>query len=291
MDDQFKELPLDQLTDPWVLLRPVLLDSIDFLELKTSISEKGFLNSISVRPNPRKSGFEIIDGMWRVTAARQLQLLTIPCIIKFDISDRDALALQVEANGIRPETKPSAFAKQLRRLQKEYPDITLRQLSCLVNKNPQWVSRILGLLNLSSKMQLAVDRGEIPLGNAYKLALIPSKMRDEYVDLAKTMDHKAFKALAAGVVKHFKEAARQGKLDVFFTEDFEPQPYLKSMKDVQAEVDLPTEAALIIAAEDCRTPLDGWIAALKWALHIDAGGCEQQEIAARKRVRKRTKGD
>lgn len=288
MDDQFKELPLDQLTDPWVLLRPVLHDSIAFLELKTSLGEKGFLNSISVRPSTRKPGmYEIIDGMWRVTAARQLQLPTIPCIIKYGVSDRDALALQIEANGIRPETKPAAFAKQIRRLQKEYPDITIRQMSSLVNKAPQWISKILNLLRLDEKTQKAVDRGEISLNNGYKLAAIPPRLRHEYIDLAKTMSIKEFAALAAAVVKNFKEAVRQGKLDAFFKDDFEPQPFLKSLKEIQVELNTQVEAALTVAAEDCKTPLDGWIAALKWAVHIDKGGCKQQEIAARKRVRKK----
>ena len=288
MDDQVTMLPPDKLVDPWVLLRPVLQDSIDFLELKTSLDEKGFLNSISVRPSERKPEFyEIIDGMWRVTAARQLWFKVIPCIIKHGVSDKEVLALQVEANGIRPTTKPAAFAKQLRRLQREYPGITLRHLSSLVNKNPQWVSKTLGLLRLSPELQKVVDRGEISVSSAYKLAAIPPRLRHEYVDLAKTMNIKEFAALATGVVKHYKEAVRQGKLDAFFVDDFKTQPFLKSMKDVQAEAKSLTEAALTIVAEGCKTPLDGWMAALKWALHIDKRGCEQQEIAARKRVRKK----
>ena len=291
MDDKVTMLSPDQLVDPWVLLRPVLLDSIDFLELKTSLSEKGFLNSISVRPSERKLEFyEIIDGMYRVTAARQLLFKVIPCIIKYDVSDKEALALQIEANGIRPETKPAAFAKQIRRLQKEYPDITIRQMSNLVNKCPKWISETLNLLRLDKKTQKAVDRGEMPLGNAYKLAAIPPRLRHEYIDIAKTMSVKEFSALATAVVKHFKETTRQGKLDAFFVDDFKTQPFLKSLKIVQAEVKTRAEAALVIAAENCKTPLDGWIAALKWAMHIDKGGCEQQEIAARKRVRKKTKG-
>jgi len=288
---ELETLPLNKLTDPWILLRPVLRDSTDFLELKTSIDEIGLLNSIAVRPSPRTPGFwEIIDGMWRTTAARELGIESLPCIIKYGVTDEQVLALQIQANAIRPETRPVEFAKQLRRIQKMHDGITLRQLSSMINKNTSWVQQQLGLLRLSKEIQKSIDRGEIPLGNAYMLVKIPPKLRPEYVDHAKIMRAIAFKALAAGVIKHFKEAVRQGKLDTFFTDDFKAQPYLKPLKEIQAEVETKMEAALIIASECCKTPLDGWVAALQWAMHIDKGGQEEQEIAARARARKTWEG-
>ena len=291
MDTELKTIPLDKLTDPWILLRPVLRDSTDFLELKTSMDEIGLLNSIAVRPSERKPGFwEIIDGMWRTTAAHDLDLESLPCIIKHGVTDDEVLALQIQANAIRPETKPVEFAKQLKRIQKMRDGITLRQLSSMVNKNTSWVKQQLGLLRLPTEIQKAIDRGEISLGNAYMLVRIPPKLRSEYIDHAKIMNASAFKALAAAVIKHFKEAVRQGKLDTFFTEDFKAQPYLMALKEIQAEIETKTEAALIIAAECCKTPLDGWVAALLWATHTDKGGQEQQEIAARARARKTWKG-
>ena len=291
MDTKLKTIPLDKLTDPWILLRPVLRDSTDFLELKTSMDENGLLNSIAVRPSERKPGFwEIIDGMWRTTAARDLDLESLPCIIKYGVTDDEVLALQIQANAIRPETRPVEFAKQLKRIQKMQDGITLRQLSSMVNKNTLWVQQQLGLLRLPREIQKAIDRGEISLGNAYMLVKIPPRLRPEYIDHAKIMNASAFKALAAGVIKHFKEAVRQGKLDTFFTEDFKAQPYLRALKEIQAEAETKMEAALIIASECCKTPLDGWVAALRWAMHTDKGGQEQQEIAARARARKTWKG-
>ncbi len=285
-----KTIPLNKLTDPWMLLRPVLKDSTDYLELKTSMDENGLINSIAVRPSPRKTGFyEVIDGMWRTTAARELGFKSIPCIIK-NATNEDVLTLQIQANAIRPETKPVEFAKQLRRIQKAHDGITLRQLSSMVNKNTLWVQLQLGLLRLSKEIQKSIDRGEISLGNAYMLVKIPPRLRSEYIDNAKTMKPPAFKALAASVIKYFQEAIRQGKLDAFFTDDFKAQPYLKPLKEIQAEADTKTEAALIIATELCKTPLDGWIAALHWAMHIDKGGQEEQEIAACKRAHKTLKG-
>ena len=288
MDDQVTELPTDQLTDPWVLLRPVLKGSVEFLEMKESIAEKGFLNSISVRPSTRRPGYyEVIDGMWRATCARELVLPAIPCIIKHNITDEDVLALQVQANAIRPETKPVEFANQLRRIQKARPGITLAGLASLVNKNPRWVSQQLGLLHLDYRTQKSVDRGEIPLANAYMLAKIPPRLRPDYVDQSKTMSAKDFNPLAAGVIKQFREAVRQGKLDAFFTDEFEAQAYLRPLKDVEAEARARTEAPLVLTAAECQTPLDGWKAALRWVMHLDPRSVEEQEKAARARARQR----
>jgi len=288
MDDQVATIPVEKLTDPWVLLRPVLTDSVEFLEMRDSLNEKGFLNSISVRPSSRQAGsFEIIDGMWRTTCARELHFETVPCIIKHNITDDDVLTLQVAAQAIRPETKPVEYARQLQRIQKARPGITLGQLAALVNKNPQWVSKQLGLLHLDRRSQRAIDRGEIPLANAYLLSKIPLKLRSDYVDQAKSLTISKFGPIAAAVIKQFKEAVRQGKLDAFFTEDFTPQAYLRSLKDIETEARSQAEAPLMITAADCETPLDGWNAALQWMMHLDRKSVEEQEVATRAKVRQR----
>jgi ParB/RepB/Spo0J family partition protein len=288
MNDQVADIPTEKLTEPWVLLRPVLTDSVEYLEMFNSLNEKGFLNSISVRPSSRQSGFfEVIDGMWRTTCARELHFPTVPCIIKHNITDQDVLTLQIQAQAIRPETKPVEYARQLQRIQKARPGVTLGQLAALVNKNPHWVSKQLGLLKLDRRSQNAVDRGEIPLANAYLLAKLPPKLRPDYVDQAKALPITKFGPIAAAVIKQFKEAVRQGKLDAFFTEDFTPQAYLRSLKDVETEARSQSEAPLVITAAGCTTPLEGWNAALQWIMHLDPKSVEEQETAARAKVRKR----
>lgn len=288
MNDQIQNIPIEKLIEPYVLLRPVLTDSVDYLEMRDSLREKGFLNSISVRPSAKKSGcFEIIDGMWRTTCAKELHFETVPCIIKHNITNEDVLTLQVQAQAIRPETKPVEYARQLQRIQKARPGITLTQLASLINKHPGWVSKQLGLLTLDYRSQKAVDRGEISLANAYMLGKLPPLLRVEYASQAKLLPSKEFTPIVAGVVKQFKEAVRQGKLDAFFTEDFTPQAYLRSMKDIETEARLLVEAPLIITATNCKTPVEGWNAALQWMMHLDQKSVVRQEIAARAKVRKR----
>jgi hypothetical protein len=105
-----------------------------------------------------------------------------------------------------------------------------------------------------------------------------------------TMPVKAFHALTAAIVKQFKEAVKKGKLDAFFHNDFKPHPYLKSLKDILSEINTLSEGNLVVVSENCETAIDGWVAALKWAANIDAGGVAKQEHVARAKARKTWKG-
>jgi ParB/RepB/Spo0J family partition protein len=287
LPDELVELPLTDLVEPWILLRPVDKSLVEYLEMRDSIEAHGILNSITVRPCKRLNGkFEIIDGMYRFTCAKEIDLPTLPVIIKHGLSDEVVLSIQLQANAIKPETKPCEFATQLRRLQQAFPDISMRKLSAMVCKSPQWVRRTLGLLRLNKPVQKMVDRGEISSQNAFWLSRIPPRLRMEYIDQAKTLTGKVFAPIAASVVKQYKEAVRQGKLDAFFTEEFEPQPYLRSLTEVTAESESPIEGPLVVATENCKTPIDGWRAALKWMMHLDSESVVQQEAKARAKARK-----
>jgi ParB/RepB/Spo0J family partition protein len=289
---ELQNIATELITDPWVRLRPVKKGSIEYLEMKTSIEELGLLSAIAVRPSTRKPGhFEVIDGLYRTSCMRDLHQPVIPCIIKHNITDDQVLALQIQANAIRRETTPSQYARQLKRIQEAKPGITLRQISSLVNKDPLWVRKQLGLLTLKKDTQKSVDRGEIPLGNAYMLAMLPSILRMDYVDSAKLMPCKEFKALVASTIKCYKEAIKDGKLEAFHESEFRAVSYLRSLKEVQAEVDHPTDAALVLVSAKCRTAMEGWREALKWALHLDERSIEEQENRARKWSRKKWEGD
>ena len=71
--DEFRPIPLDQIVEPWVVLRIVDRESVAYLELRDSVAHQGILNSICVRPSARKPGlYEVVDGLYRYTAAREL---------------------------------------------------------------------------------------------------------------------------------------------------------------------------------------------------------------------------
>jgi len=93
--------------------------------------------------------------------------------------------------------------------------------------------------------------------------------------------------LAAGVIKQFKEAVKQGKMESFFSTEFQIQPYLRSLKEVKGEFEVCIEAPLLLASGGHDTALKGWKAALEWVLHLDPESKKNQENVALKKSHKR----
>lgn len=285
MRDKVADIPIDQITEPRTVLRLIDKDSVEYLEMRDSIAAEVFWNSISVRPAADEDRYEIIDGLYRYTCARELGLKSIPCIIKHNVSDDAVLAAQIQANAIRPETKPAEFARQMKRMLTRRPKMTFDEMAHLIHKSPSWVRKTLGLLRLVRESRKMVDRGEIPIQSAYMLAKIPHHLQLNYLDQARTLPSREFRALAASVIKQFTEAVKQGKMKAFWCGEFRPQAHLRSLREIQSEAQRQEVGALLVTAEQCKTPVDGFYAALRWAMHLDHQSVQEQERAARARSR------
>jgi ParB/RepB/Spo0J family partition protein len=285
LPDDIRAIPLEQIVEPWVVLRGVDRESIAYLELRDSLAAVGPLNSICVRPSPRKPEFyEVVDGIYRFTAARELRLPSMPCIVKHCLTDEDVLALQIQANALRPETTVTEYARQIKRIMDARPGITRVELSNLLHKNADWIRDQLNLLDLRQDIQKAVDRGEIPLQSAYMLAKLTRVRQVQLIDAAKVTPVKEFATMVAAVVKRVKEDARQGKLDDLYGE-FTPTPYLRAMKEVFAEYQEHRIGGLLLVKAGCGTPIDAWHLALQWALNLDEEGLRQRREKALARMR------
>lgn len=294
MADETRDIPVSLLHEPWIIMRPVVKDSVEYLERRDSIARFGFHNSLCVRPSPRQPGkYELIDGMWRFSVALELCLETVPCIIKTGLTDEDVLAIQIQANAVRADTTPVEYARQLRRiLDRTGGTMTLTDLARMSGKSATWVKDQLGLLELPKDVQLMVDRGEIRAQSAYMLAKIPSRWRRDYIEQALAMRSKEFCLLAASVIKRFAESVQQGKMDERYVTEFTPQPYLRGVKEVKSELDDPKVGATMLVSLGCKTMLDAWNACLRWALHLDPQSIDEQrkkaELRSKSHIRRET---
>ena len=277
VEDELKWIATDQLVDPPVVLRLVCRGSVAYMELRDSIADRGILNPILVRPSGRFPGkYDVADGLYRVNGARDSGRTPVPALVK-DLTDDDLLAIQIQANALRPETTPTEYARQIKRIMEVRPNATMAEISNrILHKGPKWIGETLGLLQLKKEYQTAVDRGEMPLGSAYELARVPYKFQAQFFDLARTMPVTEFRAAVQAFLKQFQEGVRQGKLDAFFTEDFKPHPHMRPLKEILPEFEKPRCSALILIAENCKTPLDAWRAALAWVMHLDRESVENQ---------------
>ena len=74
------EIPLELIDDPPFSLRQVRKDTVEYMEMVSSIKERGIDNSILVRPVDDR--YQRADGGHRVAACREIGLVTIPAIVR-----------------------------------------------------------------------------------------------------------------------------------------------------------------------------------------------------------------
>jgi ParB/RepB/Spo0J family partition protein len=267
-------LRIDQLVEPRIPLRHVDVASVGFLELVESIKKHGLLCSISVRPLNHDL-FEIIDGLHRYYACREIGLTEISATI-LSVTEMESIGLQIQANACRLETTPIEYAVHLQRLLQMNPDMTIAQLAKLVSKSPQWIKSILGLLRLTPEIQKFVQSGDMCLQNAVALAKIWRTAQAEYLNQALTMNAREFGALARSAAKKMRESVRTGSLAEWYSDNFTPQPFLRPLRELKEEIDTPTIAGVVIAAEGCTTVVEAFRCALLWAMNLDKLGVEKQ---------------
>ena len=287
MQDEYRLIPLDEIVEPWIVLRAVNRSSVEYLELRDSLSAVGFINSICVRPSKRKPGkVEVVDGLYRYTGACELRLPAVPSIVKHGLTDEDVLAIQIQANALRPETTPIEYARQIRKIMAARPEtMTLAELSVRLHKNSEWIGHQLSLLELVKDAQRAVERGEIPLSAAYALARVPRIRQREFLALAKTTPVKEFLPLVNGFIQSWRKGVVLGKLGDL-DKEFEPVPFLRNLKDVLAEYQGRQSGGLLLSAAECKTPVDSWYLALQWVLHLDEPSVNEQREKVLQRQRK-----
>lgn len=290
MNDEFRTIRIEDLIDPPLVLREVDQTGVEYMELRDSLRRLGFLNSICVRPCKRSSEkWEIVDGRWRVTAAREVGIPEVPCIVKHGLTDRDVLAMQIIANAQRPTTAPTAFARQIKRLLSSKEGMTQAELCQLLNKEPRWVRKMLGVAHMARYRVYrdAINRGEMSLDATYCLSRIPPNYWSQFFTDACVLPLREFRALIMTTLRKHRAMSYAGQLDLRNNSTMDTQPFMRVLTEILSELEDMKIAPLQIAAYGYKTPLEAWKAALEWVAHLDPESRERQRRIVLKRLRKR----
>ena len=109
--EQVQQLPATALRPKSNHTFKVRTGSPHYTALVDSIHSSGIRTPLLVRRDPVQPGaYEIIAGHTRWTAAQELGLATVPCIVA-QLSDADADIMMAETNIQRPDWLPSERAK------------------------------------------------------------------------------------------------------------------------------------------------------------------------------------
>jgi ParB family chromosome partitioning protein len=143
-------------------------DSID--ELSRSISEKGVLQPLLVRPltdTDNHNLYEIIAGERRWRAAQKAKMHEVPVIIK-DLNDQETLEIALIENLQRKDLSPIEEAYGFQRLMEEFKH-TQEELAKAMGKSRSHVANTLRLLSLPKFIKTMIEDERLSAGHGRAL--------------------------------------------------------------------------------------------------------------------------
>jgi ParB family transcriptional regulator, chromosome partitioning protein len=176
----------------------------DLAELTKSITDKGVLEPILVRP--REDGrYTIISGERRFRASLDAGLTEIPCI-EMDVPDNELLEIALIENLQRKDLNPFEEADGYRALQERHA-YTHEQIADAVGKSRVTISEALAIGRLPEAVQDECRRADIQ-SRSFLLEL--GRLKDEDLMLAMVSAMVRGEDVSRDVLREAKSAARRG---------------------------------------------------------------------------------
>ena len=185
--DQVRSLPIEWINPgPWQPRQ--MFEANALAELAVSIRQRGLIQPILVRENPKKpSRYELIAGERRWRAAQLAKLHEIPAIIS-DLSDKEAGELSLIENIQRHDLSIIEEAEGYKRLIEEFK-YTQDALATVIGKSRSHLANTMRLLNLPDQVRGLLSDGALSAGQVRPLV-----GRDDAVELAQIVLAKSLSA-------------------------------------------------------------------------------------------------
>jgi ParB family transcriptional regulator, chromosome partitioning protein len=177
-DAPFREIPIDQIRPNPFQPRKEFRDE-DLAQLQASLGSNGLLQPITVRPVGNR--YELIAGERRLRAATKLGWTEIPAIVR-NYDDKALLTLALVENLQRSDLNAIEEAEGYSRLMAEF-GLTQQDVAAAVGKDRSTVANSLRLLNLPAAIRRLLQDGQLSVGHARALLVIPTER--VMVDLAR----------------------------------------------------------------------------------------------------------
>jgi ParB family chromosome partitioning protein len=145
-------------------------------ELASSIRAQGVIQPIVVR-HLTGGKYEIVAGERRWRAAQIAGLNEIPAVVR-EIPDEAAVAIALIENIQRESLNPIEEAMALQRLLEEF-SMTHQQVADAVGKSRASVTNLLRLLALAEEVKTMLEHGDIEMGHARALLMLPEHIQIE----------------------------------------------------------------------------------------------------------------
>lgn len=137
-------------------------------ELAASIREKGVIQPLIVRKNPKKSGtYEIVAGERRWRAAQIAQVHQVPIIIR-ELDDTEVLEVAIIENIQRSDLNPVEEAMGYRQLIDRFGH-TQEKMAEALSKSRSYIANLMRLLQLPDEVLELLRDGQLSAGHARAL--------------------------------------------------------------------------------------------------------------------------
>jgi ParB family chromosome partitioning protein len=164
--DGLKELPIEQITSNKLNPRKVFNEE-DLEDLARSISEKGILQPVVVRPSASGDTYQVVAGERRWRAAQRAGLHQIPVLIR-ELSDEEVLEIAIIENVQRADLNPVEEAMGYQQLIDSY-GYTQQQLAESIGKSRSHIANTLRLTTLPKSVLDQLQDGKLTAGHARAL--------------------------------------------------------------------------------------------------------------------------
>ncbi|KAA0178833.1 ParB/RepB/Spo0J family partition protein [Cupriavidus gilardii] len=193
-------------------INPVVLQELE--ELADDINERTLLQPITVQENGDRYRIVMGERRWRAFKLNRERgrpnSQEIPCIIRPDLTAAQLRLAQLAENIQRSGLTDLETATHLKNTLELYPELQKQDLAKVMNKSPQYVSRLLALLD--PEWAHVVDTGIITYASLLEqFRPLPKAKQAQLVELAKAEgrpltsgDIRAVKASAANEPKQEK---------------------------------------------------------------------------------------
>jgi ParB family chromosome partitioning protein len=139
----------------------------DLEDLARSISEKGILQPVVVRPSASGDTYQVVAGERRWRAAQRAGLHQIPVLIR-ELSDEEVLEIAIIENVQRADLNPVEEAMGYQQLIDSY-GYTQQQLAESIGKSRSHIANTLRLTTLPKSVLDQLQDGKLTAGHARAL--------------------------------------------------------------------------------------------------------------------------
>ncbi|SIS83145.1 ParB/RepB/Spo0J family partition protein [Phaeovulum vinaykumarii] len=165
------QIPIEKIeanpTQPRRVFAPEALE-----ELAQSLREKGIIQPLILRPNPRDpQGYEIVAGERRWRAAQLARIDVVPAIVR-ELDDTETLEVAIIENIQRADLSAIEEAMAYRQLMDKFGH-TQEKIAEALSKSRSHIANLLRLLTLPDSVQDMVRRGDLSAGHARALINAP----------------------------------------------------------------------------------------------------------------------